>query len=219
MIYGFMHIATMNHWRRVVNDQISKIKSSGLYEKTNKIYIGLVGFTDWEPKDKKFEFLFREPNFRVCENPTIHALQQTCKKELDAKVWYIHTKGVSRGIDRHCEDWRQYMEHFVVEEHRQCIKALDDGYDAAGVEWFRAQDPLFLKGHKMFNEFAHFSGNFWWANANYVAKLEPACMHDRHCAEIFIGTGSPRVKCFNNSGIDHYKKPYPRESYLKIPLL
>ena len=46
----------------------------------------------------------------------------------------------------------------VIKNWRKCIDALNVGYDVAGVNYF-------TKPAK------HFSGNFWWANSEYIKTL------------------------------------------------
>lgn len=155
-IYGFMHIACMNHWRDVVNDQIKKIMESGLFEATSKIYWCILG----DPENllfnpifmSKVEIVFRSPDLLKYEFPTIQVLDETCRVE-DCDVWYIHTKGVSYA-DKRGETWRNFMEWFTLIHWRDCVKALED-HDAAGAMYYAA----------------HFKGNFWWTKSSHVRHL------------------------------------------------
>ena len=92
------------------------------------------------------------------------------------------------------------MEHFVVERWRDCVDALIDSRRESGVNWHLDPAP-------------HFSGNFWWATPRYVATL-PASIGPNHLElEGWIGSNQPRVRCFQESGVDHYLSPYPSERY------
>ena len=119
-------------------------------------------------------------------------------------MWYIHTKGVTAPNNPNQRDWRKYMEYFTIERYEDCIKALET-YDVCGVNW---HPPLWdVKNY-------HFSGNFWWARAEYIKNLPPINLDgDRHEAESFLGYGNPRVKCLHESDIDHYRYPCPRVKY------
>lgn len=44
-IYGFMHIAIMGNWKKIIEDQLRIIESSGLRRETNKIIVGITGDT------------------------------------------------------------------------------------------------------------------------------------------------------------------------------
>lgn len=173
-IYGFMHIACMNHWREVVRSQIWKIKESGLLDATSKIFWGVLG----EPDDllfdptfmSKVEVFHRSPNLEEFEFPTIGKLADVCRSE-DCLVWYIHTKGVSYP-DKRCENWRNFMEWFALQNWKDCAKALED-HDAAG-SWYYG---------------GVFRGNFWWTKSSHVRYLVhpgelPPC--GRGGAEVWI---------------------------------
>jgi hypothetical protein len=91
------------------------------------------------------------------------------------------------------------MGYFVVERWRDCLEALTD-HDACGVNWHLEPAP-------------HFSGNFWWAAPRYVAGL-PANLGAGHFEpEAWIGSNQPRVRCFRESGVDHYVEAYPARMY------
>jgi hypothetical protein len=155
-VYGFMHVACMNHWREVVENQIWKIKESGLWKATSKIFWCVLG----EPEDLLFDPVFmskvevfhRSLNLQEFEFPTIGKLDEVCRQE-DCLAWYIHTKGVSYP-DRRAETWRNLMEWFVLQNWKDCVKAMED-HDAAGAMYYAA----------------HFKGNFWWTKSSHVRNL------------------------------------------------
>ena len=62
----------------------------------------------------------------------------------------------------------------------------------------------------------HYSGNFWWANSNYIKKLDMLSdSSERHAAEIWI-LSDLTVNSFEiyNSRLNHYHYEYPREAYI-----
>jgi hypothetical protein len=93
------------------------------------------------------------------------------------------------------------MEYFAIDHWRDCVKALQD-HDACGVNWRTTPSP-------------HFSGNFWWAKASYVANLPHAIGTGYVDPEMWIGINAPKVKCFHESNIEHYFAPYPESKYKK----
>jgi len=175
-----MHVACMNHWRDVVDRQIWKIKESGLLEATKKIHWGILG----EPENlffdpvfmSKVEVGFRAPGFGLFEYPTLSLLEAVSRRE-DCIVWYIHTKGVSaHPPDVGRENWREYMEYFVIENWRSCLSKIEAGSDAAGVLWNRSVRM--------------FTGNFLWASSAHVRRIKPVAELDqknRLLAETWIG--------------------------------
>ena len=95
------------------------------------------------------------------EYQSITNLFNYCKKEVsegrNSVAVYFHTKGAHelKGGGA-VADWRDEMNAFVIEFPSICMRALTEGYSACG--------PNYQDGH--------FSGNFWWASCNHVAKLK-----------------------------------------------
>lgn len=130
---------------------------------------------------------------------------------------YIHTKGVTKDYHR-CpvHDWRRYMAYFTIERWRDCVAKLDEGYDAVGCNW----DPV--------GRF--FSGTFFWASTDYLAKLRPiGGVHHPQAPEAWIGgritlpDGScmpptlvpEKMKAYemHSSKLNHYYHCYHRPQY------
>lgn len=158
------------------------------------------------------------------ELSTLNELKKFCDESTDDfNVLYLHHKGASRLRTRkhvHITDWRKYMTYFNVELWKDCVAALNTGYDTAGVEW--TEKSNFPK---------HYSGNFWWATAKYIRSLPNIVRpsdnnfinnsqfglkaHYRFDAEAWIGLSNPRAMSFNTSNIDHYRESYPAHLYRK----
>ena len=75
-------------------------------------------------------------------------------------ILYFHTKGVSAPNDQDKRKWRKLMNHEVLMNWQQLVPKLQS-FDVIGVNWRNCQ-PV-----------AHFSGNFWWARADWVRSLAP----------------------------------------------
>lgn len=209
-IYGLYHLCTINTWRDVLGEQVDGWMRSGLLEATNRVFISLVGPEIDEAQallgyalGSRAEFIQCSEDATSFERPLLMFGRRFCERgePLARAVWYMHAKGIS---SQHCHnphvtDWRRFMEHFVVERWRDCVDALID-HDASGVNWHLEPAP-------------HFSGNFWWATPRYVATL-PASIGAGHFEpEGWIGANQPRVRCFQESGVDHYVHPYPSQRY------
>jgi hypothetical protein len=133
-------------------------------------------------------------------------------------ILYFHTKNVANQSPA-TEDWRRYMEYFVVENWKDCIAKLEEGYDCCGVMW-NTDTPIGM--------YPHFSGNFWWAKTDYINTLNHHYleMEWRYYREFWIGS-NPNVKAFefHNSGLNekrsliegrgHYDVEYARCNYEK----
>ena len=193
---------------------MSRIKSSGLYERTSKIYVGVSGeLPDDLIIDEKMTVCCVENRLSYGETKTIRFLHDFCIQESEPfKLWYIHTKGAryTETCDAHMipivDSWRRYLQHFVIDKHKECCQILDS-HDACGTE---------------FCDKGFFSGNFWWANSHYIKSIhlrsEWLVGHSlgmwksfRHLAERnFVGLGNPKV--FNFKTI--YKES--RDAYLSV---
>lgn len=212
-IYGFMHVAMLNHWHSVVEEQLLKLRASGLWNRTRRIFVGLLGPhpEEFDFKDEKLEIVYRSADIAEAEFPTLEFLQQFCN-EHDCLVYYIHTKGVFQ-VSGHTRDWRHLMEHFTIYKHEECTRLLAD-HDLCGVNWnVETLGP-------------HWSGNFWWARSGYVRTLPslaslrraaPDASIDRHLCERWIGMNADaRVSVLHQSEVNHYYSAYPRSKYARL---
>lgn len=218
-IAGFMHVATIGPWREIVRSQLTKAKKIGLWDVTKTIYVGVVGPDEFDIVDAKIQVLYHG-DLGLGENQTINRIKDFCSAQDDLyKVWYVHTKGVSRLITQptswpYKHDcvvlWRKYLEYFILTRYQDCIRALDK-YVACGVE---LDGCLFL-------------GNFWWARSSYI-KDQPyiplpkkeTFWEDRKWAERFLcREGRPAFLSFNQSGRNLYLEPYYPTQYIRCKLM
>jgi hypothetical protein len=94
---------------------------------------------------------FEAPTMRLVEAWACHA---------DGSVLYFHTKGVSAPGSEHKRKWRELMSRETIGRWKENIRDLDV-HDVVGVDW-RECPPI-----------SHFSGNFWWARADWIRSLAP----------------------------------------------
>ncbi|BBO34427.1 glycosyltransferase [Lacipirellula parvula] len=212
-IYGFIHVAMMNHWRRVVEEQLLKLKASGLWDRTERIFVGLLGpqRDHFDFEDDKLEVVYYSPDIEEAEFPTLMFLEDFCSSR-DCFAYYLHTKGVFR-VSPHTDDWRRLMEHFAIYRHDECVNALVT-HDVCGVNWHEQSIG------------PHFPGNFWWARSSYIRSLPSihtfnadsiSNRRDRHDCERWIGLNpAARVACLHQSGVNHYDSPYPSARYSSV---
>ncbi|HEX8915296.1 MAG TPA: glycosyltransferase family 61 protein, partial [Humisphaera sp.] len=201
---AFFHIATIGTYADVAAEMFARFAASGLLDRVDELRVGIVGRGEVVvPDHPKIRVLFRHPDVRQYEFPTLEALYEAAiSNPAPADLLYVHTKGVS--VDP-CAvgpvtDWRRYMSHFAVDRHAECIDALRSA-DAVGVDLRDRPRP-------------HFAGNFWWARSEYVAALPPAAtMREpdfgdvRFNAEFWVGRGpNARLTSLFESGIAVYER-------------
>lgn len=215
-IYIFWHIATINNWRHVVNEQYGRLVTSGLLNKAKLVIVGVVGSEEVNFYNDKI-VTFNGPLERH-EVHTMEIMDNLVKSNtfLDHdKILYFHTKGVSRHDHQsqiNVSFWRRYMEHFVIDRWIECIQWLDH-VDACGVEIDHCHTAV------------HFAGNFWWSNVNYLKTLS-SCNHldpmvDRQGVELRIGRSNRSMKlhCLFKSRRNLYLQWMTEPEYFNKPFL
>jgi hypothetical protein len=223
----FYHIYCHGKWEELVEGQLRKLRDSGVYDECLSMFVRVIGTPD--DIDRYYSLIkgmkkihtIQADNKNDHEVSILKAIRMLATEtfpyreaaNLEASVLYLHTKGVyssreSEEIASRMTDWREYMEHFVVENWKECISSLDEGFDVCGVDW--REQSLFgpIVGH--------FSGNFWWAKLSYIYTLpEIKDDWDRAYYEFWIGQRTPKAKCLYESGVDHYHENYAKDRYSK----
>lgn len=202
-IHVFIHVCTIAHWQEVLNRQLQRCQSSGLYDACSSISLGVLGNGDLsliKERYPKVNVLFQDPDNSKYERPTLLCLHDTCVTNPDqAYVLYFHTKGISR-VSPTVTDWTKLLEYFVIDRWKDCVEALKT-HDVCGVNWQLGPQP-------------HFSGNFWWTTSAYAANL-PHDIGPRYLdPEMWLCQNFPHFKCFHLSNVDHYYTPYPESKYI-----
>ncbi len=209
-ILGFYHLCTITKWREVLDEQVRRLRDSGLAGATTRILASVVGPEAADGRaaleaglGPRVEIIHCTTDASGFERPILEHARRVCEHEapLARAVWYAHNKGVSPQHYRNSNvaDWRRLLEHFVIDRWQECLDALTD-HDVCGVNWHTAPAP-------------HFSGNFWWATPRYIATLPTRIGPEHFDAEAWIGSNQPHVCCLHDSGVDHYLTPYPEGRY------
>lgn len=163
-IYCFYHVCSVPKGIEVFKDQLKLIKNSGLLNKIDKIFIGVLGdyfnFLNLPEylSEPKLQVVYFSKNVNEMEFPTIINIKNFCDNSKENhKILYIHTKNVRYPNSLNHYQWRKFLEYFNIERHFDCIKDLDT-HDVCGVNY-------------KIKPWKHFSGNFWWANSQYIKNL------------------------------------------------
>ena len=207
----FYHLCQIGNWLEIYPEQICKLQFSGLYDSADSIHIRING-------DLQMPFFLDKANMETnsrfdSEIDTLLSLYDFSQKNPDYKILYMHTKGVSYHHtiygDEKSSHWRKYLEYFCIDRWNECINLLDN-YDCVGTEW-KSQETEY-------DGPPHYAGNFWWANASYINKLDVNFLenapHGRHNSEFWIGTGSPKNYNFFNSNRNLYWYNILRSEYV-----
>lgn len=179
------------------------MRSSGLLDATEFVSVGINGDIAMEDSDK-FVFYTNTEQEKE-ETSTLKRLMRFAKDNPDYKILYLHSKGTDKNSSE-IDDWRNLLNYFAIEKWKESVQLLED-YDAVGCNY---SEDTWL-GH-----YPHFSGNFWWANAEYINRLDNKFLESesRWDREFWIGSGSGKMYSIHNSGVNHYTEKYEREKYV-----
>ena len=219
-IYGFHHICFKNNGQQIFEEQLQKIKDSGLYDRSNKIFCSLLGQRNNYVLPDKYEIIYENEKMDVYERPILRYMYDNSSIN-EGKYWYIHTKGIRHyqtPNENPVRDWRNYMEYFIITKWQQCVNDLNN-YDVVGVSLQR--EPKI-----------HYSGNFWWSKSSYIKTNKPEFKNNNtsnnihnskyYDGEMWICNGKQRPAKFlsyHTSGVQHYNEEYPPEKYIEPVVL
>ncbi len=216
--YIYFHICTLKTWRGVVSKLFQHVKSSGLIDKVERIFVVVLG-NELQAVKKlldhpKVVISYHSMDTRIYERKCLlllreHAIHENCR------FLYIHSKGITKSNYPGVQDWIDLLIYFNIDQHHTCIKELEN-FDTVGVNLNRApkwvlrdatvQEPC--KSH-------HYSGNFWWANSEYIRTLPPKVGPKYLDPEFWIGnTTKKKMLSLWQSNVDHYRRRYPPIKYL-----
>jgi hypothetical protein len=173
-IIGFYHTPDMPGWNEVMSDQLTKMSESGLLDRIDELHVCMNGnaasFQTAQELLQEYDNIFFVPVSTTTdrgEYPTLNYLKAYCDKQTDEFfVMYTHLKGLSKRGDPYRNDWRQYMDYWQIERWEDNVTALSQNYETTGINF--NDHPA--RTHDIW---PHYSGNFWWARASYIRKLEP----------------------------------------------
>ena len=148
-VYGIYHIFCDKDWQKMVSGQIDHLKSSGLFERTTKLYVSIIARNDEDiaelrrivGDDSKLEIIADGRDPRKFEYPALQFLRRKCIGE-DCLVYYFHTKGITyqnlstadrkfNNFKRNIEAWRLMMEYFLFDKWKVAVNLLSGSRLAA----------------------------------------------------------------------------------------
>ena len=200
--YVYFHVGCVAHWEVVFEKLIALLHQSGLYDKVDKIKLGVLTTSPIQQLYlDKIEVVYLSSDLSLYETPTIQALHEHAQEE-DFYVLYIHSKGVTRQGHPGVVDWTRLLAHFNIERHEECIAGLE-AHDVVGVN---------LGGKPL-----HYSGNFWWSKSTHLRTL-PRLVYDCYNApEYWVTSGPGKYLSLWESCVNHYEKRYLESEYMSCP--
>lgn len=156
----------------------------------------------------------KEPN--LYEEVALKHVYNLCLSKENIHVLYYHSKGMTKS-DISLSNWREALNYHLVENWKECIHYLNEGYDVCAMA-----DLL------SYNNNLTVSGNFFWANSSYIQTLpspsdiknyasrlwDPinldanGMVQTRLAYELWIRANNPKLKWIHNSCKDHYSEYY-----------
>ena len=166
----FVHLNDLPGAFEVMSEQMTLASESGLLDAAEEVVLCTNGNPDSFTAAKEIlnkeefpnvTFVHTSDRTDLWEWPTLDLLKQECDSLAGEEfyVCYFHLKGMSRPSDTTARDWRHYLNYWTIERWQDNVAKLDEGMDTVGVNFSDAEWP-------------HYSGNFWWARASYIRKLE-----------------------------------------------
>jgi GR25 family glycosyltransferase involved in LPS biosynthesis len=195
----FIHSCNLDGGK-ILNETLTKITETGLVNRLDYIMVVNIGAPLSLLSTNKIKIIQYDDNTQLFEKPTINLIKIFSQYHRKVKILYLHTKGITQPDDSKIIDWKEMMFYYLVEKHQQAL-ALLDFYDTVGCNYQDNPNP-------------HYSGNFWWANSNYLATLPPISSNNRHDCEWWIMKSNPNKYVCHNSNVDHYQENYPKEKYV-----
>ena len=205
----FIHSCTLPIYNTEKLDELlQRIKDSGCLKYIERIFINNIGtpIDPYKYETDSIKVINHSDDTKYFENCTLKMLYLYAQHNPDAKILYLHTKGVSHKRDTYCVpgiiDWTNFMIHSLVDHHADCIKLLEH-VEMIGVNY---RDTLY------YTDKSHFSGNYWWTRADYFSTLNMHKFNEKYDAELEIMRNNPTF--YNiHSTTRPWHQPYPLHEY------
>lgn len=188
-IFGVYYICCYGeYYLNIVEEQLSVLKNSGLYDITKKIIIFVTLYKNGDNTNKtnklndifktfdlnnKFEIITSELN--LFEKFAINNYKKYINSP-DYYMYYFHTKGVTRNINVEGETIyhiiRKNLNFYTLTKYKINLELLEK-YDVVGCS--------LSKYPKL-----HFSGNFWWTKSSHINNLPESINNNYLAPEMYI---------------------------------
>lgn len=209
----FIHSTTMELWKTTFLIEILEhLKATTLLSQCQYLCIvntGLpIDIPFIETHYKPAKVIHYTDSANMFEIPTIKMLYSFSKMNPNYKILYMHTKGISYS-ENHVflpgiRSWNLYMRHCLIDHYLECINLLNI-YDSVGCNYRPTED----------GNGQHYSGNYWWANASYIATLSINALKNKYDPEFWLLQNEPLF--FNIHTMENmYEQCYPLDYYKDV---
>lgn len=165
----YFHCYCFGSYASILYNKYKKINNSELLKNIDNFYV-IVSNTQERHKDflQQFSTLSNKIKIINLPNPVFNdesdtlnfILQKSNDSSTNRRILYLHTKGVTHShqlVKKNVDAWVEYLDLYNIHKWKECVDALDTNDVAGGL--YESSNPK------------HFSGNFWWANTNYIKTL------------------------------------------------
>lgn len=165
----YFHCYCFGSYASILYNKYKKINNSELLKNIDNFYV-IVSNTQERHKDflQQFSTLSNKIKIINLPNPVFNdesdtlnfILQKSNDSSTNRRILYLHTKGVTHShqlVKKNVDAWVEYLDLYNIHKWKECVDALDTHDVAGGL--YESSNPK------------HFSGNFWWANTNYIKTL------------------------------------------------
>lgn len=161
-IKAYIHVAKMNTWSYILSELLEDFRMSKFTGEITLVTVG--GDIDPIPNTRVINTGLPLTEF---EFPTIKLLKD--ELEDNTAILYCHLKGVSQPDSYYHQRWRRELSDFTILHWKDRVEHLEDRW-TSGPKICNGGGG---NGWQHVPAFKHYSGNFWWARSDYIAKLEP----------------------------------------------
>jgi hypothetical protein len=190
----FYHTYLDGNYKLIIQEQLTKIFTSGLYESCDSVQLHVAS-----PQDSRIQWIkdlvsnyekITVTVIKINRNDypadyreskiTLMNLKKMAE-EIDGYYCYFHTKGTTNQgylIDM----WRNSCDYATIHQWKKCIEMLDAEYDAVGPN---------LRYDTFLGYFPHFSGTYWWTTSNHIKTLDYKYLtnvDNKYLEEFWIGS-------------------------------
>jgi len=208
------HIYCIGNYLEVVNQQLNRLKISGLYGWCDKLEITCINTSgDFNAIEELIKDLNKVTLNKFINNDyEYEGINKAWEysQQYKGKVLYFHTKGVSNTYiniqDKQKSSrkkqgiawWKEAMEYFLIDNYQDCLLKLDE-YDQCGLT----------------NNNKWWWGNFWWSNLYFLKANQKPDRGDRWYFEAWLNYyRNPSAYEFFSFNFNPYYTKLPNDIYI-----